>query len=79
MSKRHSVIVFGPQGCGKTRNTARLMEHFGLNDAIELDDQPVGYSAPRIGVLLLSSKTVLELKRYDLALVPFDRVEALLP
>lgn len=25
-----SMIIYGPAGCGKTRNADRLMEHFGL-------------------------------------------------
>lgn len=26
-----SVIVYGPQGCGKTRNKQILLDHFGLS------------------------------------------------
>jgi hypothetical protein len=30
-----SVIIYGPQGCGKTRNAAMLMRYFGLKRVIE--------------------------------------------
>lgn len=30
-----SVIVYGPQGCGKSRNKQLLMNHFGLDKVID--------------------------------------------
>lgn len=33
-----SVIVFGPQGCGKSLNAQQLMRHFNLQVVIEADD-----------------------------------------
>lgn len=33
-----TLIIHGPQGCGKTRNGERLREHFGCTEVIELDD-----------------------------------------
>ncbi len=30
-----SIIVYGPQGCGKTRNAARIAKHFGLVKIID--------------------------------------------
>ncbi|TAA45677.1 hypothetical protein [Pseudoxanthomonas winnipegensis] len=50
-----SVIVHGPQGCGKTRNAVALARHFGLSQI--LDDQdpyrlPVGVS---VGCLILTN------------------------
>ncbi len=44
-----SVIVYGPQGCGKTRNAEALRIHFGLATVCEADDwkaQPPLTDAP---------------------------------
>ncbi len=30
-----SVIVYGPQGCGKNIESAKMAKHFGLNNVIE--------------------------------------------
>lgn len=30
-----SMIIYGPAGCGKTRNAERLMEHFGLTRIVD--------------------------------------------
>jgi MoxR-like ATPase len=30
-----SVIVYGPQGCGKTRNADALKKHFALKQVVE--------------------------------------------
>ena len=30
-----SIIIFGPQGCGKTRNVAELAAHFGMTRVVE--------------------------------------------
>lgn len=30
-----SVIIYGPQGCGKTRNAQALAQHFGLTNIID--------------------------------------------
>lgn len=78
-ASRPSVIVYGPPGCGKTRSAQRLMAHFRLTKLVELDDQPVGYKAPRNGTLLLTTKQPSELKRYDLAVLSFYGVEGALP
>lgn len=37
MSHQKSVIIYGPQGCGKTRNAEKLMKHFGLSKSEDLD------------------------------------------
>lgn len=31
----HSVIVHGPQGCGKTQNCQALARHFGLRQIVD--------------------------------------------
>lgn len=33
-----SVIVYGPQGCGKTRHAKGIAAHFGLTKVVEADE-----------------------------------------
>jgi uridine kinase len=35
-----SIVIHGPQGCGKTLNGQRLRKHFGLQVIVDLDDYP---------------------------------------
>ncbi len=39
-----SKIIYGPQGCGKTRNAKALMEHFGLKHLIDDGEDKNGNS-----------------------------------
>lgn len=39
-----SVIIYGPQGCGKTRNAEALAKHFGLNHIIDDGEDENGNS-----------------------------------
>ena len=39
-----SVITYGPQGCGKTRNAQALAKHFGLNHIIDDGEDECGNS-----------------------------------
>jgi replication-associated recombination protein RarA len=32
-----SVIVYGPQGCGKTTHAPAMAKHFGLSAVVEID------------------------------------------
>jgi hypothetical protein len=50
-----SIIVHGPQGCGKTRNAVTIARHFGL--ARILDDQDPSALPPGVSTdtLLLTS------------------------
>jgi hypothetical protein len=34
------MIIYGPQGCGKTQHGEALRKHFGLQHVIESDDRP---------------------------------------
>ncbi len=40
-----SVIIYGPQGCGKTRNKTALAQYFGLTNII--DDWTSGQDLPK--------------------------------
>lgn len=33
-----SCVVYGPQGCGKTRHAKRIAKHLGLSKIVEADD-----------------------------------------
>ena len=33
-----SLIVYGPQGCGKTTHAEKLRKHFGLDSVFDADD-----------------------------------------
>lgn len=37
-NSKYSVVVFGPQGCGKTINARRLAEYFGLPHIVDEAD-----------------------------------------
>lgn len=47
-----SVVVYGPQGCGKTRNAKHLLQHFGLNYVRDLS--PLTGVRPAYGTLFLT-------------------------
>lgn len=44
------VIIYGPQGCGKTRNSAALAKHFGKVFILDYDSaiRPDAYPADAI-------------------------------
>lgn len=69
-----SVIVYGPKGCGKTRNAERLRAHFGLDHVI--DDWAPGRDGgliPMFGVLVLTSAVVPDLHfKHGVRWVDFD-------
>lgn len=49
---RRSVVVYGPQACGKTRNAKALAEHFGLSTIV---DDWNGEPFPSVDMLVLSN------------------------
>jgi hypothetical protein len=53
MTSTKSVVVFGPQGCGKSRYAGAFREHFGLTEVV--DDWSPGDDAPRTGALILTN------------------------
>jgi len=48
-----SVVVYGPQRCGKTRNAEALRRHFGLNRVV--DDWDGISDVPAAGALILTN------------------------
>ncbi len=68
-----SIIVHGPQGCGKTRNAQALMRKYGLRRVIELDNlTPYPSVLPGSNALVLSAQSVDALKQYGLIMFPYD-------
>lgn len=51
-----SVIVYGPQGCGKTRHADALRKHFELDKIYDQDCAPVTsfHDLPKSGHLILT-------------------------
>lgn len=49
-----SVVVFGPQGCGKTLNAEKLRRHFGLQTVID-NGWDWNTPVPREGALVLTN------------------------
>jgi len=50
-----SVVVHGPQGCGKTQHGDSLARHFGLRTVVEADS--LQRDLPKAGALILTNET----------------------
>lgn len=53
-AKRPSIVVYGPQGCGKTRNARRIAKWLSLTTIVDEWTLGSGLAWPRTGALLLS-------------------------
>jgi hypothetical protein len=62
-----SLVVYGPKGCGKTKNAARLAKHFGLSQII--DDWCEGQTIPAQGALVLTQSEPADVR---LRMLPFS-------
>jgi len=57
-----SIVVYGPQGCGKTRNAKRIAAHFRLTKIVEADDALLrGEKFIKSGTLYLTCLTKSEI------------------
>ena len=56
MSSKPGVIVYGPQGCGKTRNAQAIAKHLGLTNII--DEWCPGYELPADTLALTDCRDV---------------------
>ncbi len=65
-----SVIVYGPQACGKTRNAERLRKGFGMDRVI--DDWHVGDTVPQRGALVLTNDPMAAAFHDPFELIAFD-------
>ncbi|HED4877799.1 TPA: hypothetical protein R4K21_003632 [Stenotrophomonas maltophilia] len=59
MSKR-SIVIYGPQACGKSRHAQRLREHFGLQDVVDDWDGHTVYPPEDTLVLTCNPDAVAE-------------------
>ncbi len=50
-----SIIVYGPQGCGKTRNAEKIRAALGCKCVIEGEDLVAGRAFPTSGALILTN------------------------
>lgn len=52
-----SIVIFGPQGCGKANQAARLQQHFGLSKVYDSDCEGLTSSKqlPRFDTLILAN------------------------
>lgn len=72
-----TLIIHGPQGCGKTRNGERLREHFGCTKVVELDG-PDARLVPGALHLTCDLPSLGSLrKQANLQVLTFDRAIAL--
>lgn len=70
-----SIIVYGPQGCGKSLHAERLRKHYGLKHVIEDWAPGTGESLPVYDALVLTHmQPVPTLSRW----VPFEDAVAAL-
>lgn len=51
-SNTPSVVIYGPQDCGKTMHAKALREHFGLDQVVDEWDGQSRF--PRMGALVLT-------------------------
>lgn len=65
-----TIVIHGPQGCGKTRNAEALRQHYGLDRVIEADERP-HQMLPATGALVLTCR-VSVMHAAGLELVPFE-------
>lgn len=55
--RTRSIVIFGPQGCGKASNAARLQQHFGLSKVYDADCEGLtsARQLPHYDTLILAS------------------------
>lgn len=61
---RPSVIIVGPQGCGKTRNAPALAKAYGLERWGDAEELAREGQLPRHGCLILASEKPREASRW---------------
>lgn len=72
-----SVVVFGPQGCGKTRHAEHIARKLGLHRIVEVDQGPYPLDWDGDGVLYLTNRSEEAARRIfppEAILVHFDQV-----
>lgn len=64
-----SVIVVGPQACGKTRNAEKIREKYGLGEVVEVDGNVIDIKLKRFGVLYLTTPDAMPWFEEDLRVI----------
>ncbi|WP_417285327.1 hypothetical protein [Comamonas sp.] len=56
-ARTQSIVIYGPQGCGKATHAARLQQHFGLNKVYDGDCAAMqsAKDLPRFDTLILAN------------------------
>lgn len=71
-----SMVIYGPQGCGKTRNAEKLCQQHGLDKSAGLEDFWRGAAPPAEGMLILHydyTQAAAFALKHDLRLLDFKR------
>lgn len=63
MPDKKSVIVYGPQGSGKTRHAEALRNHFDLDTVLDADELHGVQELPATGALILMIHAPEETRR----------------
>jgi len=73
--RKQSVVLYGPQGCGKTVNGAAIAKALGLKAVVELDEVSRDNMPKARGSLYLTCRSREELLHYEklgLRLMAYD-------
>ncbi len=71
MTSNTSIVVHGPQACGKTRNAKRIAAHFGLKKVV--DDWEGRSAIPQSGALVLTNVDPQAIKSAGARVLSFDQ------
>lgn len=66
MNTKPSIVITGPQGCGKSRNAHRLSHAFGLKRVIDEGAELRPRRIPQTGALVLTTRSEQELREAGL-------------
>ncbi len=69
-----SVIVYGPQGCGKSKHAQAMLKHFKLRYVVEADDMEYGKDFAAFNTLYLTSDEKV-FKRSYLSKYEFEKIK----
>lgn len=63
--RKQSVVLYGPQGCGKTVNGAAIAKALGLKAVVELDEVSRDNMPKARGSLYLTCRDKADLQHYE--------------
>jgi len=63
--RKQSVVLYGPQGCGKTRNGAAIAKALGLKAVVEFDEVSRDNVPAARGALYLTNKSKAQLRMLE--------------